>query len=72
MYERMTCLFLRSIISRRTGAEGYARPKSPLLSTVQRTGLTVNPLAGTEVCVRANSRTLRQSLWTGRALRTYH
>lgn len=63
---------LSSVISRRTGAEGYARPKSSLLSAVQRIGLAANPLAGAEVRVRANTRTLRQGLWTGRALRAYH
>lgn len=65
--EEVFC-FLSSIISRRTGAKGYARPKSSLLSTVQRIGFAANPLAGIEVCVRTNTRTLRQSLRAGRAL----
>lgn len=68
----MCAAFLSSTISRRTGAKGYARPKSALLPVVQRPGLAANPLAGTEVRVRANTRTLRQSLRAGGALRTHH
>lgn len=67
---RFYVTFLSSIISHRTGAKGYARLKSSLLPIVQRTGLAANPLAGTEVCVRANTRTLWQGIRTGRALRT--